>query len=124
MADLKQVIQNLDFPLRSLPLDSSKTQAAIPCCKVLQKPAEKILLRYEPCSLLGETLFNKFFINLDMRKCRSIFSMLFPTIHLVVRTTIIFKRNVRHRALVRNGRHSATTCTIEDGYGASRDHRV
>uniref|UniRef100_A0A0N7ZXW0 Protein SZT2 n=1 Tax=Daphnia magna TaxID=35525 RepID=A0A0N7ZXW0_9CRUS len=47
VADLKNAVQSLNFPQRSLPQDFSKTIAAIPCCKVLQKPAEKILLRYE-----------------------------------------------------------------------------
>lgn len=46
VADLKNAVQSLNFPQRSLPQDFSKTIAAIPCCKVLQKPAEKILLRY------------------------------------------------------------------------------
>jgi hypothetical protein len=46
VADLKKVIESLNFPQRSLPQDSFKSVAAIPCCKVLQKPAEKILLRY------------------------------------------------------------------------------
>lgn len=45
VADLKKVIQSLVFPQRFLPQHQSP--AAVPCCKVLRKPADKILLRYE-----------------------------------------------------------------------------
>jgi len=48
VADLKRVIRDLNFPQRQLPQAYSKVNtAAIPCCKVLHKPAVKILVRYE-----------------------------------------------------------------------------
>ena len=84
VADLKNVIQSLNFPQRSLPQDSFKSVAAIPCCKVLQKPAEKILLRYfilELLSLLLVTNSNSSFdFVTGMRKCQWISSKLFQTI--------------------------------------------
>lgn len=83
VGDLKKVIQSLNFPQRSLPQDAFKSVAAIPCCKVLQKPAEKILLRYVFESTLVGYLrleFNSFDFVLGTRKCLLISSKLFQTI--------------------------------------------
>ena len=45
---MKNLIQGLTFPLRSLPPhDTSDPSATVAFCRVLEKPAEKILIRYE-----------------------------------------------------------------------------